>query len=254
MKKILALLMAIMLVLSLAACGGNTEETTASADDTTVAEETTAAEETTEASALEKEIAEGDEGVGPVKLSNSYLSFEIPEGFGYYIDDVNQEAGEDQFQVIVELRNADGNRIGELLINNRGSLESADEYANVTIDEYKDSETVTVSDVDSATFGIFDVRHFTLDRGFMVDNRYFGYYQIPDENVEFSELREVLKEAINKLPPREKELVEAKFFKDKKLREISDEYGISQSRVSRIIQSGLNKMKKELQSIKFEAF
>ena len=183
MKKILALLMAIMIVLSLSACGGNTEETTAPADDTTVAEETT------EAAAAEKEIVEGDEGVGPVKLSNSYLSFEIPEGFGYYIDDANQEAGEDQFQVIVQLKNADGNNIGELLINNMGARESADEYANTTIDEYKDSETVTVSDVDSATFGIFDVRHFTLDRGFMVDNRYFGYYQIPDETVEFRNVR-----------------------------------------------------------------
>ena len=183
MKKILALLMAIMIVLSLSACGGNTEETTAPADDTTVAEETT------EAAAAEKEIVEGDEGVGPVKLSNSYLSFEIPEGFGYYIDDANQEAGEDQFQVIVQLKNADGNNIGELLINNMGARESADEYANTTIDEYKDSETVTVSDVDSATFGIFDVRHFTLDRGFMVDNRYFGYYQIPDETVEYRNVR-----------------------------------------------------------------
>ena len=183
MKKILALLMAIMIVLSLSACGGNTEETTAPADDTTVAEETT------EAAAAEKEIVEGDEGVGPVKLSNSYLSFEIPEGFGYYIDDANSEAGEDQFQVIVQLKNADGNNIGELLINNMGARESADEYANTTIDEYKDSETVTVSDVDSATFGIFDVRHFTLDRGFMVDNRYFGYYQISDENVEFRNVR-----------------------------------------------------------------
>ena len=114
MKKILALLMAIMLVLSLAACGGNTEETTAPAG-----EETTAAEETTEALSAEKEIVEGEEGVGPAKLSNSYLSFEIPEGFGYYIDDANTEAGESQFQVIVELRNADGNNIGELLINNR---------------------------------------------------------------------------------------------------------------------------------------
>ena len=183
MKKILALLMAIMLVLSLSACGGNTEETTAPADDTTVAEETT------EAAAAEKEIVEGDEGVGPVKLSNSYLSFEIPEGFGYYIDDANQEAGESQYQVIVQLKNADGNNIGELLINNMGARESADEYANTTIDEYKDSETVTVSDVDSATFGIFDVRHFTLDRGFMVDNRYFGYYQIPDETVEYRNVR-----------------------------------------------------------------
>ncbi len=184
MKKILALLMAIMLVLSLAACGGNTEETTAPAG-----EETTAAEETTEALSAEKEIVEGEEGVGPAKLSNSYLSFEIPEGFGYYIDDANTEAGESQFQVIVELRNADGNNIGELLINNSGSFETADEYANYTIDEYKDSETVTVSDVDSATFGIFNVRHFTLDRGFMVDNRYFGYYQIPDENAEFRNVR-----------------------------------------------------------------
>ena len=183
MEKILALLMAIMLVLSLAACGGNTEETTAPADDTTVAEETT------EAAAAEKEIVEGDEGVGPVKLSNSYLSFEIPEGFGYYIDDANQEAGESQYQVIVQLKNADGNNIGELLINNMGARESADEYANTTIDEYKDSETVTVSDVDSATFGIFDVRHFTLDRGFMVDNRYIGYYQIADETVEYRNVR-----------------------------------------------------------------
>ena len=180
MKKILTLLMAIMIVLSLAACGGNPEETTAPAGETTApAEETTApAEETTEAALSEVEIVEEAEGVGPVKLSNSYLSFEIPEGFGYYIDDANQEAGEDQFQVI-----------GELLINNRGGLESADEYANATIDEYKDVESVTVSDVDSATFGIFDVRHFTLDRGFMVDNRYFGYYQIPDETVEYRNVR-----------------------------------------------------------------
>lgn len=78
--------------------------------------------------------------------------------------------------------------------------------------------------------------------------------QTPDESVEFAELRMVLKDAIEKLPPREKEFIESKFFKDKKLREISDEYGVSQSRASRIIQSGLNKLKKELQSIKFEAF
>ena len=74
----------------------------------------------------------------------------------------------------------------------------------------------------------------------------------PAENAELAELRAVLKVAIDKLPPREKELVESKFFRDKKLREISEEYGISQSRVSRIIQSGLNKLKKELQKQNFE--
>lgn len=73
----------------------------------------------------------------------------------------------------------------------------------------------------------------------------------PSENVEFFELRDILTEAVQKLPPREKELIESKFFKEKKLREISEEYGISQSRVSRIIQSALNKLKKELQNQHF---
>ena len=69
----------------------------------------------------------------------------------------------------------------------------------------------------------------------------------PHENVELAEIGHILREAIEKLPPREKELLESRFFKEKKLREIADEFGISQSRISRIIQSGLNHLKKELQ-------
>lgn len=71
--------------------------------------------------------------------------------------------------------------------------------------------------------------------------------RMPHENAELVELGKILREAIQKLPPREKELLECRFFQEKKLREISDEYGISQSRISRIIQSGLNRLKKELQ-------
>lgn len=74
----------------------------------------------------------------------------------------------------------------------------------------------------------------------------------PAENIELSELGSVLREAISKLPPREKELVESKFFKEKKLRELSEEFGISQSRVSRIIQAALDKMRKELQRQNFD--
>ena len=48
------------------------------------------------------------------------------------------------------------------------------------------------------------------------------------------------------LPPREKEFIEAKFFDEKKLREMAEEYNLSPSRISRIIQSGLNKIKIEL--------
>lgn len=68
----------------------------------------------------------------------------------------------------------------------------------------------------------------------------------PEESMEFVELKSEIVEAIKKLPQREKELIESKFFKEKKLREISLEFNISPSRVSRIIQSGLNRIKKEL--------
>lgn len=68
----------------------------------------------------------------------------------------------------------------------------------------------------------------------------------PEESMEFFELKTEIIEAIKKLPQREKELIESKFFKDKKLREIAIEFNISPSRISRIIQSGLDRIKKEL--------
>ena len=68
----------------------------------------------------------------------------------------------------------------------------------------------------------------------------------PEEAIEFKELKDHIVEAIKKLPKRERELIEYKFFKEKKLREIAEEFEISQSRISRIIQSGLDKIKKDL--------
>ncbi|MBO6272166.1 sigma-70 family RNA polymerase sigma factor [bacterium] len=68
----------------------------------------------------------------------------------------------------------------------------------------------------------------------------------PSENAEFDELKSRIKVAITHLPERERALVEAKFFQDKKLKEISDEFNISQSRISRIIQNALSKVRKEL--------
>jgi len=68
----------------------------------------------------------------------------------------------------------------------------------------------------------------------------------PEETILFSELSEHIKAAIKNLPQRERELIEWKFFNDKKLKEISEEFNLSPSRISRIIQSGLNKIRKEL--------
>lgn len=69
----------------------------------------------------------------------------------------------------------------------------------------------------------------------------------PEESMEFSQLKNKVADLMKNLPPREKEFIEQRFFKDKKLRELSEEYQISPSRISRIIQSGLNRIKKELE-------
>lgn len=68
----------------------------------------------------------------------------------------------------------------------------------------------------------------------------------PEESIEFSELKDGILESMKKLPPRERELIEYKFFKEKKLREIAEEFNISQSRISRIIKTGLDRIKKDL--------
>ena len=68
----------------------------------------------------------------------------------------------------------------------------------------------------------------------------------PDEAAEFLELKAEIIQSIKRLPARERDLIESKFFREKKLREISDEFDISQSRISRIIQTGLDKVKRDL--------
>lgn len=70
--------------------------------------------------------------------------------------------------------------------------------------------------------------------------------ETPDEAAEFLELKAEIIQSIKRLPARERDLIESKFFREKKLREISDEFDISQSRISRIIQTGLDKVKRDL--------
>ena len=68
----------------------------------------------------------------------------------------------------------------------------------------------------------------------------------PEEAAEIFELKRRICEVMKKLSQREQDLIEAKYFYDKKLKEISEEFNISQSRISRIIQNALDKIKKEL--------
>ncbi len=68
----------------------------------------------------------------------------------------------------------------------------------------------------------------------------------PEEKAEIVELKNRICDIMKKLSQREQDLIEAKYFYDKKLKDISVEFNISQSRISRIIQNALEKVKKEL--------
>ncbi len=68
----------------------------------------------------------------------------------------------------------------------------------------------------------------------------------PDVNAQMSEIRRCIERAISGLPEKEREILKAKFFYNKKLKDMAVEFNLSQSRISRIIQFSLDKMKKEL--------
>ncbi len=72
--------------------------------------------------------------------------------------------------------------------------------------------------------------------------------QISDtENNDESWLEDIaLKEAMKKLSPREKKIVNMRFYKGKTQMEIADEIGISQAQVSRLEKGALDRIKKQM--------
>ncbi len=63
---------------------------------------------------------------------------------------------------------------------------------------------------------------------------------LPDERMEIIELGKIIKEAISKLPPKEKIIVEYRFYRNLQIKDIAAHVGLSSSRVTRIIQTSLN--------------
>lgn len=63
---------------------------------------------------------------------------------------------------------------------------------------------------------------------------------LPDERMEILELGKTIREAIEKLPPKERTIVEYRFYRNLQVKDIATQVGLSSSRVTRIIQSSLN--------------
>jgi RNA polymerase sigma factor (sigma-70 family) len=73
----------------------------------------------------------------------------------------------------------------------------------------------------------------------------------PDEVSELKEAARMVRMAIARLPERDRDVLEARFFRNLKMREIGIYLGISPSRTSRVVQSALDKVKVELRRMGF---
>ncbi len=68
----------------------------------------------------------------------------------------------------------------------------------------------------------------------------------PEQKIELQELKKAVMKSMAYLLEKERFVLEAKFFKNKKVKEIADEMGVSSSRVSKLIQIALDKIKARL--------
>ena len=70
---------------------------------------------------------------------------------------------------------------------------------------------------------------------------------LPDEKAEIGELGKLVREAISKLPQKDRVIVEYRFYRNMQVKQIAQQVGLSSSRITRIVQSSLNQVREYLQ-------
>ncbi len=71
---------------------------------------------------------------------------------------------------------------------------------------------------------------------------------MPDEQAEIIEMSKLIKQAIAKLPQKERTVVEYRFYRNMQAKDIANTIGLSPSRITRIIQFALNQIREYLKS------
>ena len=71
-------------------------------------------------------------------------------------------------------------------------------------------------------------------------------HAMPDEKAEITELSKLIKEAISKLPQKDRTIVEYRFYRNLQVKQIAAMVGLSSSRITRIIQASLNNVREYL--------
>ena len=71
---------------------------------------------------------------------------------------------------------------------------------------------------------------------------------MPDEQAEIVEMSKLIKQAIAKLPQKERTVVEYRFYRNMQAKDIANMVGLSPSRITRIIQFSLNQIREYLKA------
>ena len=71
---------------------------------------------------------------------------------------------------------------------------------------------------------------------------------MPDEKAEIVEMSKLVKQAIAKLPQKERTVVEYRFYRNMQAKDIANMVGLSPSRITRIIQFSLNEIREYLKA------
>lgn len=71
---------------------------------------------------------------------------------------------------------------------------------------------------------------------------------MPDEQAEIIEMSKLIKQAIARLPQKERTVVEYRFYRNMQAKDIANMIGLSPSRITRIIQFALNQIREYLKS------
>ena len=71
---------------------------------------------------------------------------------------------------------------------------------------------------------------------------------LPDEKAEIVEMSKLIKQAIARLPQKERTVVEYRFYRNMQAKDIANMIGLSPSRITRIVQYSLNQIREYLKS------
>jgi RNA polymerase sigma factor (sigma-70 family) len=70
----------------------------------------------------------------------------------------------------------------------------------------------------------------------------------PEEQLEITELGRAIKKAIESLPPKERTIMEHRFYRNMQVKDIATMVGLSSSRITRIVQASLNTVREALKA------